>query len=228
MILPLGSFFNVACIIVGGVCGLALGGRLPERVRHIVFSGLGLCVLIIGIQMGMQSKNLLVLVFSVLLGSITGELLNLEKRLTKAADKLKTLIKSSNSKFTEGFVSTSVLFCIGSMAILGSFEEGLRGEHTILFTKSILDGFAAMAFAATYGAGVLFSALPVFLYQGTLTELATYLQPIMTEGMMTELTATGGALIIGIGISLLELRTISLTNMLPALFFAPILTYFLG
>ncbi|MEZ0574972.1 DUF554 domain-containing protein [Halodesulfovibrio aestuarii] len=228
MILPLGSLFNVACIVIGGTCGLALGGRLPERVRHIVFSGLGLCVLIIGVQMGMQSKNLLVLVFSVLLGSITGELLNLENMLTRAADKLKTLVKSNNSKFTEGFVSTSVLFCIGSMAILGSFEEGLRGEHTILFAKAILDGFAAMAFAATYGIGVLFSAIPVFLYQGSLTEFATYLQPIMTESMMTELTATGGALIIGIGISLLELRTISLTNMLPALLFAPIFAHFLG
>lgn len=228
MTFPLGSFFNVACIIAGGACGLALGGRLPDRVRSIVFSGLGLCVLIIGIQMGMQSKNLLALVFSVLLGSITGELLNLEKRLTNAADKLKSIIKSNNSKFTEGFVSTSVLFCIGSMAILGAFEEGLRGEHTILFTKSILDGFAAMAFAATYGVGVLFSAIPVLIYQGSLTEFATYLQPIMTDGMMTELTATGGALIIGIGISLLELRTIPLTNMLPALLFAPIFAYYLG
>lgn len=228
MTFPLGSFFNVACIVAGGACGLALGGRLPDRVRSIVFSGLGLCVLIIGIQMGMQSKNLLALVFSVLLGSITGELLNLEKRLTSAADNLKSIIKSNNSKFTEGFVSTSVLFCIGSMAILGAFEEGLRGEHTILFTKSILDGFAAMAFAATYGVGVLFSAIPVLIYQGSLTEFATYLQPIMTDGMMTELTATGGALIIGIGISLLELRTIPLTNMLPALLFAPIFTHFLG
>lgn len=228
MTFPLGSFFNVACIVAGGACGLALGGRLPDRVRSIVFSGLGLCVLIIGIQMGMQSKNLLALVFSVLLGSITGELLNLEKRLTSAADKLKSIIKSNNSKFTEGFVSTSVLFCIGSMAILGAFEEGLRGEHTILFTKSILDGFAAMAFAATYGVGVLFSAIPVLIYQGSLTEFATYLQPIMTDGMMTELTATGGALIIGIGISLLELRTIPLTNMLPALLFAPIFAHFLG
>ncbi len=228
MILPLGSLFNVACIVIGGTCGLALGGRLPERVRHIVFSGLGLCVLIIGVQMGMQSKNLLVLVFSVLLGSITGELLNLEKLLTHAADKLKKIVKSNNSKFTDGFVSTSVLFCIGSMAILGSFEEGLRGEHTILFAKSILDGFAAMAFAATYGIGVLFSAIPVFIYQGSLTEFATYLQPIMTDSMMTELTATGGALIIGIGISLLELRTISLTNMLPALLFAPLFAYYFG
>lgn len=228
MILPVGSLFNVACIIAGGAFGLALGGKLPDRVRNIVFSGLGLCVLIIGIQMGMQSKKLLVLVFSVLLGSIAGELLNLEKGLTLAADKLKSMVKSNNSKFTDGFVSTSVLFCIGSMAILGSFEEGLRGEHTILFAKSILDGFAAMAFAATYGAGVLFSALPVFIYQGTLTEFATFLQPIMTDSMMTELTATGGALIIGIGINLLELRTISLTNMLPALLFAPVLAYFFG
>lgn len=228
MVLPLGSLFNVCCILAGGLCGLLLGGRLPERVRSIVFSGLGLCVLIIGVQMGMQTKNPLVLVFSVLLGAIVGELLQLEKLLTQVADKLKARVGSSNTKFTEGFVSTSVLFCIGSMAILGSFEEGLRGEHTILFTKSILDGFASMAFAATYGAGVLFSAIPVFIYQGSLTELATFLQPIMTDSMMTELTATGGALIIGISINLMELRNISLTNMLPALFFAPLFAHFLG
>ena len=226
MVVPVGSLFNVFCIVAGGLCGLLLGGRLPERVRRIVFAGLGLCVLIIGIQMGLQTKNPLVLVFSVLLGAIVGELLRLEERLTAFADKLKAKVGSGNDTFTEGFVSTSVLFCIGSMAILGSFEEGLRGDTTILFTKAILDGFAAMAFAATYGLGVLFSAMPVFAYQGTLTEFATIIQPIMSNAMMTELTATGGALIIGIGINLLDIKNIPLTNMLPAVFFAPFFAYF--
>jgi uncharacterized membrane protein YqgA involved in biofilm formation len=223
MVFPLGSVFNVVCIVVGGTVGLVLGGRLPDRMRAIVFTGLGLCTLIIGMQMGLKTQNPLVLVFSILLGSVTGELLKLEDRLTALGDWMKKRMRSGNERFTEGFVSSSVLFCIGAMAILGSFDEGLRGDHTILFTKSILDGFASVAFAASYGVGVIFSAIPVFIYQASLTVFATVLQPILTETMMTELVATGGALIIGISINLMELRRIPLTNMLPALVFAPIL-----
>ncbi len=228
MVFPTGSIFNFFCIVLGGAVGLMLGGRLPERVRAIVFTGLGLCTLIIGMQMGLKTQNPLVLVFSILLGAITGELLRLESRITSMGDWLKMRLKGSNERFTEGFVSASVLFCIGSMAILGSFDEGLRGDHTILFTKSILDGFAAVAFAASYGVGVLFSAVPVLLYQGTLTEFATVLHPLLSDAMMTELTATGGALIIGISINLMELRKIPLSNMLPALIYAPVLAWLLA
>lgn len=227
MVFPLGSVFNVACIVVGGVIGLVLGGRLPDRMRAIVFTGLGLCTLIIGLQMGLKTQNPLVLVFSILLGAITGELLKLEDRLTGLGDWMKAHMRSGNERFTEGFVSSSVLFCIGSMAILGSFDEGLRGDHTILFTKSILDGFASVAFAASFGVGVIFSAIPVFIYQAGLTEFATVLQPVLSEPMMIELTATGGALIIGISINLMELRRIPLTNMLPALVYAPLLAHYL-
>lgn len=227
MVFPLGSVFNVACILVGGIVGMLLGGRLPEKIRAIVFTGLGLCTLIIGAQMGLKTQNPLVLVFSILLGAITGELLRLDDRLTSLGDWMKSRMRGSNERFTEGFVSSSVLFCIGSMAILGSFDEGLRGDHTILFTKSILDGFASVAFAASFGLGVIFSAIPVFIYQASLTAFATVLQPILSEPMMVELTATGGALIIGISINLMELRRIPLTNMLPALLYAPILAHFL-
>ena len=201
---------------------------MPERVRAAVFTGLGLCVLVIGMQMALGTKNPLVMVFSVVLGCITGELLRLEDALAKVGDALKARFGSGDARFTEGFVSASVLFCIGSMAILGSFDEGLRGDHTILFTKSILDGFASVAFAAAMGMGVLFSALPVFLYQAGLTELATVLQPWLTDAMMAELTATGGVLILGIGVSILELRRIPLTNFLPALIYAPLLAWLAG
>ncbi|GFM36248.1 DUF554 domain-containing protein [Desulfovibrio psychrotolerans] len=227
MVFPLGSVFNVVCILVGGVVGLVLGGRLPDRVRAIVFTGLGLCTLIIGLQMGLKTQNPLVLVFSILLGCITGELLRLEDRLTGFGEWMKRRLRCGNERFTEGFVSSSVLFCIGSMAILGAFDEGLRGDHTILFTKSILDGFASVAFAASFGLGVLFSSVPVFVYQAGLTQFATVLQPILSEPMMTELTAAGGTLIIGISVNLMELRRIPLTNMLPALLYAPILAHFL-
>lgn len=228
MVFPLGSVVNVAAIVAGTVVGLLVGGRMPERVRSIVFTGLGLCVLVIGMQMGLATKNPLVMVFSVVLGAIAGELLRLEDRLASLGDRLKARFGSSDARFTEGFVTASVLFCIGSMAILGSFDEGLRGDHTILFTKSILDGFAAVAFSAALGVGVAFSCIPVFLYQAGLTELATVLQPWLTEAMMTELTATGGVLILGIGLNLMDIRRIPLTNLLPALFFAPILARLLG
>ena len=228
MVFPLGSVVNVAAIVAGGVAGLLMGSRMPERMRAAVFTGLGLCVLVIGMQMALGTKNPLVMVFSVVLGCITGELLRLEDGLAKLGDVLKARFGSGDARFTEGFVSASVLFCIGSMAILGSFDEGLRGDHTILFTKSILDGFASVAFAAAMGLGVLFSALPVFLYQAGLTELATVLQPWLSDAMMAELTATGGVLILGIGVSILELRRIPLTNFLPALLYAPLLAWLAG
>lgn len=228
MVFPLGSVVNVAAIVAGGLIGLVAGGRLPERVRAIVFTGLGLCVLVIGMQMALVTNNPLIMVFSVVLGCITGEFLRLEDRLAGLGDWLKARCGSSDARFTEGFVTASVLFCIGSMAILGSFDEGLRGDHTILFTKSILDGFASVAFAAALGVGVIFSCIPVFLYQAGLTELATVLQPWLSPAMMTELTATGGVLILGIGVSLLELRRIPLTNLLPALFYAPLLAWLVG
>jgi hypothetical protein len=228
MVFPLGSVVNVAAIVAGGAAGLLMGSRMPERVRAAVFTGLGLCVLVIGMQMALGTKNPLVMVFSVVLGCITGELLRLEDGLAKLGDALKARFGSGDARFTEGFVTASVLFCIGSMAILGSFDEGLRGDHTILFTKSILDGFASVAFAAAMGLGVLFSALPVFLYQAGLTELATVLQPWLTDAMMAELTATGGVLILGIGVSILELRRIPLTNFLPALLYAPLLAWLAG
>lgn len=226
MVFPLGSVVNVAAIVLGSLAGLVIGGRMTESMRSIVFSGLGLCTLVIGIQMGMKTGNPLILVFSILLGCITGELLRLEDRLTSLGDWMKSRMKSGNDKFTEGFVSASVLFCVGSMAILGGFDEGLRGDHTILFTKSILDGFASIAFAATYGVGVMLSFIPVFIYQASLTEFATVLQPILSDSMMNELTAAGGVMILGISINLLELKQIPLTNMLPALLFAPVLAAF--
>lgn len=226
MVFPLGTVVNVGAILAGGVIGLLLGGRLSERFRSIVFTALGLSVLVIGIKMGLATDNPIILVFSLLLGAVTGEAMNLEKQLESVGDWLKRKCGSEGSQFTEGFVSASILFCIGSLAILGPFDEGLRGDRTILYTKSILDGFASIAFAASLGAGVIFAAIPILIYQGLLTEFATVLQPLLTDSMMMELTAAGGVLIIGIGINLLELRKIPLTNMLPALVYAPLLAMY--
>lgn len=220
MLIPVGTLVNVAAIIIGSLLGMILHDRLPLRVKSIVFQGLGLCVLVVGMQMALTMSEPLIVIFSVLLGGITGAAIRLEQGFARLGDWLKSRVKSKNTSFTEGMITASLIYCIGSMAILGSFDEGLRGDPTILFTKSMLDGFASIALAATYGVGVLFSAIPVFIYQFSLTLLAASAQDFFTAAMIAQLTATGGVLILGIGINLLELKQIPLSNLLPALIFA--------
>ena len=211
--IPLGAIINALGITIGSLVGLAFGARLPERVRAIVFQGLGLCVLVIGFKMALLTQNPLIVIFSM----VAGEMIGLEARLIRVGDWLKGRLKSSNPLFTEGMVNASVLFCIGAMAIIGSFDEGLRGDRAVVLSKTIIDSFAALAMASAYGLGVLFSAIPVLIYQGALTLLAGSLQSWLDPATMTELTAVGGTLIIGIGLNMLEITRISLSNMLPAL-----------
>jgi len=222
--LPIGSIVNALAIIGGSVLGCWLQSRIPERIRAIVFQGLGLCVLLIGIQMALKVDNIFIVIFAVLLGGITGELLRLDTLLERLGNKVKKLIGSKNPQFTDGLVTTSLIFCIGAMAIIGSLEEGINGDPTILYTKSILDGFASIAFAASYGSGVLFSFIPVLLYQGFMTIGASFFQQYFSELMIAQLTGCGGLLIVGIGINLLELKEIKLANLLPSLAYVVILT----
>lgn len=225
MILPIGSLINAGAIIVGATLGLLIGNRLTPGLRGIVFQGLGLCVLVIGMQMALVDVNILLVIFSVLLGGISGELMNLEGALTAGGEALKRLFKSGNSTFTQGFVNATMLFCIGSMAIIGPLDEGLDGDRTILMTKSLLDGFAAMALAAALGSGVIFSSLPVLLIQGSITIFAVYLQSALDVTMINTLKATGGVMILGIALNMLEITKIRLSNLLPALPFAVLLVY---
>lgn len=225
MILPLGPLVNALAVAVGAGLGMLLGSRLPERVRLIVFQGIGLCVLIIGIQSALKTANPLIMIFSIVIGSIIGEVLNLEDRLANLGDVLKKRFSSSNPHFTEGFLSASVIFCVGAMSILGSFEEGLGNGRSIVYTKSILDGFTAMAMASALGLGVMFSGAVIVVYQGLLVLFAALLIHWLTPAVMTELTATGGIIILGIGINMLELLRIRLANMVPALLVVVILSY---
>ncbi len=222
--LPVGSIVNALAIIGGATIGCWLQSRFPERIRTIVFQGLGLCVLLIGIQMALKLENILIVIFAVLLGGITGELLRLDTGLERMGNWLKRRIGSDNAQFTDGLVTTSLIYCIGAMAIIGSLEEGINGDTTVLFTKSILDGFASIAFAATYGSGVLFSFIPVLLYQGSLTIGASFFQQYFSDIMIAQLTGCGGLLIVGIGINLLELTEIRLANLLPSMAYVVILT----
>jgi hypothetical protein len=226
--IPVGSVVNAAAIVIGSLIGCLLHSRFPERIRTIVFQGLGLCVLLIGFQMAFKAQNILVVLFSILLGGIIGELVRLDTLFERLGNAVKKRIGSANPKFTEGLVSASLIFCIGALAIVGSIEEGIRNNPTVLYTKSILDGFASIALASSFGSGVLFSAIPVLLYQGGITIGAGYVESYLSPLIIDQLSATGGLLIAGIGIILLEIKDIRIANLLPSLALVPILTWVAG
>lgn len=226
--LPIGSLVNAAAIIGGSLIGVLLHNRFPERIRTIVFQGLGLCTLVIGMDMALKVQNILILIFSILLGGILGELMNLEGAFEKLAARLKSAVKSDNASFTDGFITASLIFCIGAMAIVGSFDEGIRGDATILYTKSILDCFASVALASTYGSGVLFSFIPVFIYQGALTVFAGFFQQYFSDMLIAQMTSCGGVLIMGISLVLLDVKRVKLSNLLPALPVVVVLTFIFG
>jgi uncharacterized membrane protein YqgA involved in biofilm formation len=225
--MPIGTFINAGAIIVGSFIGLLLHKGIPDKIKTIVFQALGLSTILIGVQMALKVQDILVVIFSLLLGAIIGEIINLENNVEKFGNWLKKSVKSDNHLFTDGFCGSSVLFCIGALAILGPLNEGLKGDRTILLTKSLLDGFSAIAFASTYGIGVMFSVIPLLIYQGGITVFSSYLQSIMTPLVISQLTAVGGLLIIGIGFNLLEIKKIKVTNMLPALLLVIILSLFI-
>ena len=216
MFFPIGPIVNASAVVAGGLLGLALGSRLPERMRTIVFQGLGLCTLLIGMQMAFKTASPVALIFSVLLGGLCGEACDLESRFMRLSDRLKNRLHSADPRFTEGLINATVVFCIGAMSIIGSFDEGLRGDRTLVYSKSIMDGFTAVALASAYGLGVSFAAVPLLLYQGFLVLFAGLIQPWLGAELLNELTAVGGLFIIGIGLMLLNITQVRLTNLLPA------------
>ncbi len=233
----LGTLINVITVIVGGVLGTTLGGRLPERVRETVLHGLGLVTLTIGVQLTLQTKNIIIVMGSILVGAIVGEWWRLEDKLQGLGEWLQARVQGKAApvhepggagekagpatNFVQGFVMASLVFCVGPMSILGSIQDGLTGDFSLLAIKSLLDGFAALAFASTLGIGVVCSILTIIVYQGGLTLAAGQVQQLLTEPMIAEMTATGGVLIIGIGLLLLEIKRIRLANFLPAIVVAP-------
>lgn len=222
MNVPIGTLVNAAAVLAGSGIGLALKTRLPERIQAILFMGLGLCTLTIGAVMVQKTADPLFLVLAILLGGITGELLALEKKLEKLGNFLKHLLSFKDEQFTEGLVTAFLIFCVGSVTINGVIDEGVRGDASLLLVKSTLDGFCSIALAARYGAGVLVSALPLLIFQGALTLLAVWAQGFFTPLMLSQLTAAGGVLVLGIGLNLLELKKIPTANFLPALVYIAI------
>ena len=211
---------------MGSSIGLLIHSRLPRRITTIVFQGIGLFTLFLGITMAMKTGNFLVMIFSIVLGGIAGELLDVDGRMTRMSDYLKKRIRLKSERFSEGLVTAFLIFCMGSMSILGPIEEGLGKPPNILLAKSLLDAFSSMALAASLGVGVLFSVIPLVLYQGGITLAASYVQSFFTNVLINELTAVGGILLIGLGINILEIKNLKILNMLPSLVIVVILAYF--
>jgi uncharacterized protein len=220
----LGTAINVGSILTGSLIGVAVGSRLPERIRQTVLNGLGLITMLVGLQMALGTKNVMITLGAILMGGVLGEILRIHDGLERFGALLQSLLsKQPESLFGEGFVTASLVFCIGPMAILGSIQDGMTGDYRLLAIKSALDGFAAVAFSASLGWGVSLSALSILLYQGGITVFATTLSRILTDPMIVEMTAAGGLLIVGISLRLLQLKDIRLANFLPALAIAPLL-----
>jgi len=240
-----GTFLNISTIMVGGIIGLLFGSRLPERMRNTITAGLGLFTAVIGIQMFLKTENALIVLGSLLLGGLLGEWWRLEDGLRELGTWLEKHFfpkkdsaipgdeNNKNIRFIRGFMTASLVFCVGPVTILGSIQDGLTGDYSLLVIKSVLDGFAAIAFASSMGIGVLFSIVIVLVYQGSLSLLASQVQSIVTTPMMNEMTAVGGVLLLGIAISsLLEIKPIRIGNFLPSLIIAPffvaVITFFKG
>lgn len=223
-----GTLVNVLAIIGGSLLGLLLKKRLPHGIQQRAVQGMGLAVLLIGMNMALTDDRFLLIIFSLIIGGILGEILHLEENLQRIGDFLARRLhqEGEESSFTKGFLRASLLFCIGAMAIMGSLQEGMTGDPGILYAKSVLDGFSSLAFATTMGLGVAFSAIPVFLYQGSITFSARFVEPYLTSPAIDLMTATGGLLILAIGINMLELGEIKVGNLLPSLFVALFLGYF--
>jgi uncharacterized protein len=226
-----GTLINAGTVLVGTVVGTLFGSRLPDRIRETVMHALGLVTLILGVDQGLEAFRpplseltrgaVLIVMGSVLVGGIIGELIGIESGLERAGEALKRRFGRGQARFTEGFVVASLVFCVGPLTILGSIQNGLTGDYELLAIKSLLDGFAAMAFASALGWGVGFSVITILVYQGGLSLLASSVEDVFTPEIVAAMTAAGGLMIMAIGLRLLELRKIRVGNLLPALVLAP-------
>jgi uncharacterized membrane protein YqgA involved in biofilm formation len=224
----IGTIVNTGAVLVGSAVGISAGKRLPDRLRTILMQALGLSVVLIGLKMALSGEKMIATIGYLLVGGITGELLRIEERLERVGEWLKTRSGSDSSSFVQGFVSASLLYLVGAMMIVGSIQDGTAGDPSILYIKSLLDGVASIALASTFGIGVAFSALSVFVVQGCITLLSTKLLFLQRPEVLSAITSTGGLLILGIGINLLELKTIRTGNLLPALAYAILGAVILG
>jgi uncharacterized protein len=223
-----GTAVNVLTVLAGATAGVLAGRRLPDRVRETVLQGVGLVTLVIGAQEAFETRNIVFPLVALVIGGAVGELLGLEDRIEHVGEAVRRRFERPgprpDSKFVEGFVTASLVFCVGPLTLLGSIQDGLGGpgHAQLLIVKALLDGVVAIVFASTLGWGVGFSALTILVYQGTLTALAGAADRVLTDRMVTEMTATGGLMIIGLGLRLLDLKRVPVASFLPGLLVAPV------
>jgi len=229
-----GTIINIITVLIGGTLGLLFGARLSDRLKATVIAGMGLFTVAIGIQMFLKTENPLIVLGAILIGALLGEWWKLEDRLQNLGHILEERFTTgpeaaTETRFVRGFLTASLLFCVGPMTILGSIQDGLTGNYQLLAVKSVLDGFASLAFASTLGVGVLFSTLVILVFQGGISLLAVQLNALVTTPMLNEMTATGGVILMGLAISsLLEIKKIRTGNFLPALAVAPLIVWVLS
>ena len=229
-----GTLLNIATVLVGGMIGLLFGARIPERFKSTVIAGMGLFTAAMGMQMFLKTTNPLIVLGALLIGALLGEWWRIEDGLHSLGAILERRFARDDSaegsaRFIRGFLTASLLFCVGPMTILGSIQDGLTGDYNLLAVKSVLDGFAALAFASTLGVGVLFSVIVILVFQGGISLLAVQLSAIVTDPMLAEMTATGGVILVALALSsLLEIKKIRVGNFLPALFVAPLIVWILS
>lgn len=220
----LGTIVNSLAIVVGSLIGILLKKGIKDDYKITIMDGISLTVIVIGIMGGIKSENMILAISSIVIGSLIGEIIGIEKRLDKLGDKLQKSFGARDSNFSKGFVTASLIYCVGAMAIVGALESGIQGNHQTLFAKSILDGISSIIFASTLGIGVAFSAVAVFIYQGIITLLAGSVKGLLTPEVINEMSAIGGILIMAIGINVLGIKKVKVGNMLPAIFI-PIIYY---
>ena len=221
----LGTVINVAAIIVGAVLGKLLGKGLPEGIKSTVLQGLGLGVLLVGATMALETNKIIIVLMSLMLGAVIGEAVGIERILDNWGQALERRVSRNGvgGPVAQGFVTASLIYCVGAMAIMGSLQSGLTGNHDILLAKSLLDGVMSVVLASTMGIGVAFSAISVFIYQGSITVLAQWVSRFMSDPVIAEMTSVGGVLIVGIGLNILEIKKVRVGNLLPAILVAFVL-----
>lgn len=227
----LGTVINGLSIIVGTILGKILN-KIPEKIKVTVMHGIGLTVTLLGIQMGLKSEQFLIVIFSIVLGAVLGEVWKLEDKLNDLGAWLEKKVGSKNEgSIANGFVTATLIFVIGAMAIIGALDSGIRGDHRVLYTKSIIDGFTSIILTTTLGIGVIFSAIPVMLYQGAIALFATQIDkwvpvPLM-DSFITEMTSVGGVMILAIGLNLAGITKIRVANLLPGILVTAVLVTFI-
>lgn len=220
-----GTIVNAVAVLTGSLAGVILRQGIPERYQQTVMQGLGLAVGIIGLEMALKTQNILIVIISLILGALCGEAIDIDRWLERFGAWLTKKLGSKYGDVGQGFVTASLVYCVGAMAVVGAIQDGLTGDASTLYAKSMLDGVSSVVFASTMGIGVALSSVSIMLYQGAITLLATVFSSVLSEAVIREMTAVGGVLIVGISMLMLQIKKIKVANLLPAIPAAAIITY---